>query len=54
MQGINASLTEYYVSCKKCMEFSKSQQPQKQSNQPNIILSTWTPATYENNFPFPV
>ena len=36
----------------KYMEFSKSQQQWKQSNQPYIILSTWVPATFENSFAF--
>ena len=34
------------------LEFFKSQQQWKQSNQPYFVLNTWAPDTSENNFAF--
>ena len=52
MQGINAFWKNITFPANKYMEFSKSQQQWKQSNQPYIILSMWAPATFESNFAF--
>ena len=38
MQGINACLKEYYVSCIRIVEFSKSQQQRKQSKRPYLVF----------------